>query len=116
MKERIKNNPLFKKSYDVRFCLIAALSTAAIMMVVYFCYDLAPFGDVTILRMDLYHQYGPLFAEFYERVTDLDSFLYSWNSGGGSSFLGNFYNYLSRSRLPQHREGKDRRLPDRQAL
>lgn len=95
MKEKIKNNPLFKKGYGIRYCLLAALCTAAIMMVVYYCYDLAPFGDVTILRMDLYHQYGPLFAELYERITDLDSFLYSWNSGGGSSFLGNFYNYLS---------------------
>ena len=95
MKDKLKNNPLIKKGFGIRYCLLAALCTAAIMTVVYFCYDLAPFGDVTILRMDLYHQYGPLFAELYERVTDFDSFLYSWNSGGGSSFLGNFYNYLS---------------------
>lgn len=95
MKEKIKNNPLFQKGFNIRYCLLAAACTAAIMTVVYFCYDLAPFGDVTILRMDLYHQYGPLFAELYERVTNLDSFLYSWKSGGGSSFLGNFYNYLS---------------------
>ena len=45
--------------------------------------------------MDMYHQYGPLYAELYERITNLDSFLYSWKSGGGSGFLGNFYNYLS---------------------
>lgn len=95
MKEKIKNNPLFKKGFNNRYCLLASLCTALIMLVVYYCYDLAPFGDITILRMDLYHQYGPLYAELYERVTNLDSFLYSWNSGGGSSFLGNFYNYLS---------------------
>lgn len=95
MKEKLKNNPLIKKFSPVRYCLLAALCTSAIMTVVYFCYDLAPFGDITILRMDLYHQYGPLFAELYERVTNLDSLLYSWKSGGGSSFLGNFYNYLS---------------------
>ncbi len=95
MKEKLQNIPLFKKLINIRYCLLAAGCTAAIMTVVYFCYDLAPFGDVTILRMDLYHQYGPLFAELYERVTNLDSLLYSWNSGGGSSFLGNFYNYLS---------------------
>lgn len=95
MKEKLKNNPLIKKCTGIRYCLLAAACTTAIMTVVYFCYDLAPFGNVTILRMDLYHQYGPLFAEFYERVANLDSFLYSWKSGGGSSFLGNFYNYLS---------------------
>lgn len=92
---KIKNNPLAKKGYNNRYCFVAALCTAFIMMVVYYCYDLAPFGDMTILRMDLYHQYGPLFAELYERVSNLDSLIYSWNSGGGSPFLGNFFNYLS---------------------
>ena len=65
------------------------------MMLVYFCFDLIPFGGRTVLRMDLFHQYGPLFAEFYDRLTGLKSFLYSWNTGGGGSFLGNYYNYLS---------------------
>ena len=50
---------------------------------------------MTILRMDLYHQYGPLFAELYDRITTGGSLLYSWESGLGSSFLGNFLNYLS---------------------
>ena len=79
---------------DNRFCWLAFGCTAVIMLIVYICYSLIPFGDVTILRMDLYHQYGPLFAEFYDRVVGFKSFLYSWNTGLGSSFLGNFYNYL----------------------
>ncbi len=95
MIQKIKNNPLIKRGYANRYCLLAGLCTAFIMLVVYFCYNMAPFGDITILRMDLYHQYGPLFAELYDRVTGLESLLYSWTSGGGSSFLGNFYNYLS---------------------
>ena len=45
--------------------------------------------------MDMYHQYGPLFAELYDRVTNLESFIYSWRTGLGSPFLGNFFNYLS---------------------
>ena len=93
--EKLKNNPLIKTTYNVRYSIIAAVCTLAIMMVVCFCYELAPFGNITILRMDLYHQYGPLFAELYERVTNLDSLIYSWTSGGGGPFLGNFYNYLS---------------------
>lgn len=95
MKEKLKNNPIFKKGFNIRYCLLASLCTAFIMMVVYYCYDLFPFGEMTILRMDLYHQYGPLFAELYDRITNLESLLYSWNSGGGGAFLGNFYNYLS---------------------
>ena len=45
--------------------------------------------------MDLYHQYGPLFAELYERVMNGASLTYSWVSGLGSCFLGNYFNYLS---------------------
>lgn len=81
--------------YRNRFVWIAGLCAAGIMTLVYFCYNLVPFGDMTILRMDLYHQYGPLFAELYDRITEGGSLLYSWQSGLGGSFLGNLLNYLA---------------------
>lgn len=80
---------------DQRFCWVSALCTVGIMMLICYCYGLFPFGDSTILRMDLYHQYGPLFAELYDRVTNLKSLFYSWQTGLGSPFLGNYFNYLS---------------------
>ncbi|MDR3313587.1 MAG: YfhO family protein, partial [Oscillospiraceae bacterium] len=49
----------------------------------------------TILRMDAFHQYGPLFGEYYERLVSGRSLLYSWDSGLGGNFLGNLFNYLS---------------------
>ena len=91
-----RKRPLIKRIFaDNSYCWLAAACTAAVMMLVYFCYNLFPFGEVTILRMDLYHQYGPLFAEFYDRVMNLRSFIYSWTTGLGSPFLGNYFNYLS---------------------
>lgn len=81
--------------YDNRFVWLSAGCSAAIMLVIFMCFGLFPLGDTTILRMDLYHQYGPLFAELYDRVTSGGSFLYSFNTGLGSSFLGNYFNYLS---------------------
>ncbi|MBR2877056.1 MAG: YfhO family protein [Clostridia bacterium] len=95
MKSKLLNNKKLGFFTDNRYSFLASGCTIAIMLIVYYCYDLIPFGDKTILRMDLYHQYGPLFAELYERVFNADSFLYSWTSGGGGTFLGNFYNYLS---------------------
>ncbi len=95
LKKKFNHNPLARKAYNTRYCFLGGLCTAAIMLVVYYCYDLAPFGTTTILRMDLYHQYGPLFAELYERIMGGDSLIYSWTSGGGGPFLGNFFNYLS---------------------
>lgn len=77
------------------YIILAGICSAVLMMLVYYCFEIIPFGDKTVLRMDLYHQYGPLFAELYDRLTDFKSMLYSWNTGGGGAFLGNYYNYLS---------------------
>ena len=87
-----KKENFFKRNL---FVIIAFFATAILMTLVYFCFDMVPFGDITILRMDLYHQYGPLFGELLERIKNGETFLYSFNSGMGSSFLGNFFNYLS---------------------
>ncbi len=86
-----------KKSFlaDNQYILIAFLATSVTMLAVYLCNGMIPFGDKTILRMDLYHQYGPLFAELYDIVKEGGSFFYSWKSGLGSCFLGNYFNYLS---------------------
>ena len=81
--------------HDNRFSVLSFFCAVVLMLLVFYCFDMVPFGDVTILRMDLYHQYGPLFAELYERIKAGRSLLYSWNTGLGGSFLGNFYNYLA---------------------
>lgn len=92
----LKKESLFSRFFAGNaYCWLAMICTIGIMMLVYYCYELFPFGEKTILRMDLYHQYGPLFAELYDRVMNLKSFYYSWQTGLGSPFMGNFYNYLS---------------------
>ncbi len=88
--------PLIQKIFkDNSYCWLAFACTAGLMLLVYYCHNMFPFGDTTILRMDLYHQYGPLFAELFDRITKAKSLIYSWNTGLGSPFLGNFFNYLS---------------------
>lgn len=101
MLQKNASDKLNKKSFlaklfsDNKVSFFAFFCTTIIMLLVFYCFNMVPFGDVTILRMDLYHQYGPLFAELYERVKDGDSLLYSWNTGLGGTFLGNFFNYLA---------------------
>ncbi|MBQ3431788.1 MAG: YfhO family protein [Clostridia bacterium] len=75
--------------------ILSLILASAMSLFVFAVYTLSPFGNYTVLRMDLYHQYGPLFAELYDKVREGKSLLYSWNSAGGSGFLGNFFNYLS---------------------
>lgn len=92
---KLQHPTLSQRFYENRYVWISFAASALVMLLVYICFELIPFGGRTILRMDLYHQYGPLFAELYERITGGESLIYSWNTGLGSSFLGNFYNYLS---------------------
>ena len=87
-----KTKALYK---DNKYIIISFFTAALTMLIIYMCNLMVPLGDKTILRMDLYHQYGPLFAELYERVMNADSLIYSWTSGLGSCFLGNYFNYLS---------------------
>lgn len=90
-----KNGRIYKLFFENRFIVLSMLIALLGIGFIYSVFKVFPFGDTTVLRMDLYHQYGPLFVELFDRVTNGDSFLYSWISGGGSSFLGNFFNYLS---------------------
>ncbi len=88
-------NRLYNLFFSTRFVLASVIAAACCILFVFCAFNLFPFGDMTVMRMDLYHQYGPLFAEFYDRIIEHKSFLYSWQAGGGSSFLGNYFNYLS---------------------
>lgn len=89
---KLNKNNFYKQN---KYIMLSMLAAFVIVQFTYLCYKLVPFGNMTILRMDLYHQYGPLFAELYERLTSHSSLVYSWNSGLGGGFLGNFFNYLS---------------------
>lgn len=86
---------LYKLFFANRFLAVSAFVALLGILFIFIVYSVFPFGDGTVMRMDLYHQYGPLFAELYDRVVEGKSLLYSWESGGGSSFLGNYFNYLS---------------------
>lgn len=86
LKQFLKNN---------KYILISGLTVFLVATIILIIHKVSPFGDRTILRMDLYHQYGPLFAELKQIFSGKGNLFYSMNSGGGSAFLGNYFNYLS---------------------
>ena len=94
-------SPLLKKHTKdedknrlIKYCLISGLLALVIMLFTYLCHNnTLVFGKNTVLRMDLYHQYGPLYAELYDRIVNGYSLVYSWTSGLGGAFLGNLFNY-----------------------
>ena len=80
--------------YRNRFILISFGVSFGIWLIIFLITQIG-IGANTILRMDLYHQYCPLFAELYDKIVSGDFSLYSFESGLGSSFWGNYFNYLS---------------------
>lgn len=96
-------SPLLKKSKNAseekivlrKYCFYSALISCGIMIFIFLCNKVIPFYSEsnTVLRMDLYHQYGPLYSELYDRIVNGYSLFYSWRSGLGGGFLGNFFNY-----------------------
>ncbi len=93
--ENMSGGRVYTKLFNNRFIVLSMLVSFVGMCFMFLVYKVFPFGDTTVLRMDLYHQYGPLFVEFFDRITNHETFLYSWIPGGGSSFLGNYFNYIS---------------------
>lgn len=93
--QNVKYSKTYILFYNNRYIAFSGAFTLLCLMIIFIGFACFPFGDFTIMRMDLYHQYGPLFAELYDRVVNHHSIIYSWYSGGGSSFIGNYFNYLS---------------------
>ena len=91
----VQQSKTYKIFYKNRYVFLTTVLATACIAVIYVIFSVFPFGSITVMRMDLYHQYGPLFAELYDRIVEHKSLLYSWITGGGSSFLGNYLNYLS---------------------
>lgn len=81
-------------------CLLSFFTAAAMMLLTYYLYEVYPFGERTVLWSDLEAQYAPLFTELRNRVLNGQSLIYSWNTGLGGPFLGNFFNYLSGTLTP----------------
>ena len=66
--------------------------TVLAALVITGCY---PYGDRTMLTVDLYHQYAPFVVTFRNKVLSGQSLLYSWNDGLGQEFYAAYANYAA---------------------
>ncbi len=95
-----KNKALLKPRYgrlaEIWPQLLLAFSfpmlTVLAALVITGCY---PFGDRTMLTVDLYHQYAPFVVTFRNKVLSGQSLLYSWNDGLGQEFYAAYANYAA---------------------
>lgn len=78
-----KWNPHLSKR-DALYFILAFMIPILIMLYVFKKMDIYPFGEMSLLNMDLWAQYFPMFMEQYGNRLSFDSNLYSW--GGAMGF------------------------------
>lgn len=86
MKNKLKNN---KKS------ILAFILAFIIINIVFYINEITPYGEHTTLKVDFFHQYGPMLKELWYRVTHFKSLFYSYNMSMGLPIFRNFFNYLA---------------------
>jgi len=86
IRNKIKNN---------KWIVATFFSAMFVISIIYILQKIAPFGNNSMLTVDLFHQYGPLLNELRDRLVNGESLLYSFNTGGGIPFYRNILNYLS---------------------
>ncbi len=77
------------------YILLATTITAVIMIITYVFCGFYPFGENSILRVDLYHQYAPFHEELRQKLLTGDSLFYSWQGGLGKEFLSQIAYYTA---------------------
>lgn len=75
--------------------LLSFLFPVFLMMIIFIGNGIYPFGDRSFLHLDMYHQYYPFLTEFYRKVKEGESLLYSFDTGIGANFLGLYVYYLA---------------------
>ena len=55
----------------------------------------SPFGELSLLYSDTYHQYYPFYTDFRRALLSGESLLYNWSTGLGLDYLGLIAYYLA---------------------
>ena len=82
-----------KKEYG--YICLAALIPAIVFFLIYLARGLYPFGNGTVLVLDLNGQYVYFFEQLRNTVLEGGSMLYSWSRQLGGEFLGIYAYYIA---------------------
>ena len=77
------------------YLLLGALIPAVLFFLIYLVRGLYPFGQGTVLVLDLNGQYVYFFEGLREKVLEGGSLLYSWSRALGGEFLGMYAYYVA---------------------
>lgn len=83
---------LIKKNHVI---LLSFFLPMIILEIAYAAHGIFPFGNRSLLIIDLYHQYAPFVSDLQDKFRSFSSLFYSWTGGLGISFLPLFAYYLA---------------------
>lgn len=88
-----KRMQLARKEYG--YICLGALIPALLFFILYLCREMYPFGNGTVLVLDLNGQYAYFFEHLRNCVLEGNSLLYSWERAMGGEFLGMYAYYIA---------------------
>ncbi len=72
---------------NLLLCGLVSAGLAGIIYVVFTLFaEIAPFGELSVIRNDALHQYVPFLADYVNKIKSGSSILYSWTAGGTNEF------------------------------
>ncbi len=93
--EAIGNSPLGRWLYKNRLWLGAFFLPVAIMYLVYSCFGVHPYGDMSVLVLDLNGQYVSYYEMLRDAIWGDKSLIYSWSRNLSGEAMGIFGYYLA---------------------
>ncbi|MBQ6420527.1 MAG: YfhO family protein [Clostridia bacterium] len=88
-----KVSPQMKKT--LLWAAAAGALTLAVSLVVLALKKIHPFGENSLVFSDMASEYLPFLTEFYDKVKTGGSLFWSWKTGIGGNFWGNYAYYLT---------------------
>ena len=91
----LEDNPFGRWIYKHRVGLTAFFLPVAIMYLVYCCFGVHPFGDMSVLVLDLNGQYVSYYEMMRDAIWGDGSLIYSWSRNLSGETMGMFGYYLA---------------------
>lgn len=95
IKMNLSGRQFFKKIGINKIYLWNIFVITIVFVVVWIGNQIFPFEEHSLILADGVHQYIPFFSEYYEKIKNGESLLYSFHVGMGNNFFSLFSYYLS---------------------
>ncbi|MCC8131582.1 MAG: YfhO family protein [Ruminococcus sp.] len=94
-RKKIWDNPVGRWFYRNRWNLLIFFLPVAIMYIVYACFGVHPFGENSVLVLDLNGQYVSYYEALRDAIWGDGSLMYSWSRNLSGEMFGIFAYYLA---------------------